>query len=214
MRIQRALISVSDKMGVVDFARALAEQGVDLLSTGGTAKILREADVPVRDVSEFTGFPEMLDGRVKTLHSKIHAGLLFLRGNPEHERTLSQHGLLPIDLVCVNLYPFEATAAKAGVSSPEAIEQIDIGGPAMLRSAAKNHASVTVVTDPADYNRVLDEMRRHGGGTSPDLRLELAQKVFARTAAFLKTPRGPEELAAFQDEMAAAALRALRSIQP
>ncbi|MBU1908476.1 MAG: bifunctional phosphoribosylaminoimidazolecarboxamide formyltransferase/IMP cyclohydrolase [Verrucomicrobia bacterium] len=184
MKIQRALISVSDKTGIVDFARALAESGVDLLSSGGTAKALREAGVPVRDVSEFTGFPEILDGRVKTLHPKIHAGLLFLRGHPAHEQTLKQHGLMPIDLVCVNLYPFEATVAKGGVSMPEAMEQIDIGGPSMLRSAAKNHAFVTVVTNPADYGRVLEEMSRHGGGTSPELRLELAQKAFARTAVY------------------------------
>lgn len=184
MKIQQALISVSDKTGIVDFARALTELGVEILSTGGTAKTLREAGVLVKEVSDFTGFPEMLDGRVKTLHPKIHAGLLFLRGNPEHEETMTRHGLRPIDLVCVNLYPFEATVAKAGVSLPEAVEQMDIGGPSMLRSAAKNHAAVTVVTDPADYGRVLEEMRQHGGGTTPALRTELAQKGFARTAAY------------------------------
>lgn len=184
MKIQRALISVSDKAGVVEFARELSGLGVEILSTGGTAKSLREAGVPVREVSDFTGFPEMLDGRVKTLHPKIHAGLLFLRGKPEHEETMARHGLLPIDLVCVNLYPFEATVARPGAMLSEAIEQIDIGGPSMLRSAAKNHASVTVVTDPADYSRVLEQMRQHGGGTTPDLRLELAQKVYARTAAY------------------------------
>lgn len=184
MKIQRALISVSDKTGVAEFARALAGMGVEILSTGGTAKSLREAGVPVREVSDFTGFPEMLDGRVKTLHPKIHAGLLYLRGKPDHEETMTKHGLLPIDLVCVNLYPFEATVARDGVLLSEAVEQIDIGGPSMLRSAAKNHAAVTVVTDPADYPRVLEQMRTHGGGTTPDLRLELAQKVYARTAAY------------------------------
>ncbi|HOW96424.1 MAG TPA: bifunctional phosphoribosylaminoimidazolecarboxamide formyltransferase/IMP cyclohydrolase [Kiritimatiellia bacterium] len=184
MKIQRALISVSDKTGIVEFARALTAMGVELLSTGGTAKSLREAGVAVREVSDFTGFPEMLDGRVKTLHPKIHAGLLYLRGQPDHEATMTKHGLLPIDLVCVNLYPFESTVARDGVPLWEAVEQIDIGGPSMLRSAAKNHAAVTVVTDPSDYARVLDQMRGHGGDTTPALRMELAQKVFARTAAY------------------------------
>ena len=184
MKIQRALISVSDKKGIVDFARALSEMGVELLSTGGTAKAIREANIPVKDVSEFTGFPEMLDGRVKTLHPKVHAGLLHLRGNAEHEATMKKHGLLPIDLVCVNLYPFEATVAKAGVTFEEAIENIDIGGPSMLRSAAKNQRSVTVVTDPLDYEKVLQCMRENGGNTTEALRRELAQKVYARTAQY------------------------------
>ncbi len=184
MKIQRALISVSDKTGVVDFAGALAQMGVDLLSTGGTAKALREAGLPVRDVSEFTGFPEMLDGRVKTLHPKVHGGLLYLRGNSAHEATVQEHNIQPIDLVCVNLYPFEATVAKPGVSFEDAIENIDIGGPSMLRSAAKNHRSVTVVTDPADYARVLAAMKTNGGGTTEELRRELAQKVYARTAQY------------------------------
>lgn len=182
--IQRALISVSDKTGVVDFARGLHEQGVDLLSTGGTAKAIREAGIPVRDISDFTGFPEMLDGRVKTLHPNVHAGLLHLRDNPEHLATMSEHGLDTIDLVCVNLYPFEATVAKEGVSFEDAIENIDIGGPTMLRSAAKNMKFVTVVTDPADYDRVLEEMRANGGSTTEPTRLRLGQKVFARVAAY------------------------------
>ena len=184
MKILRALLSVSDKAGVVEFARGLAGLGVELLSTGGTARELKAAGLKVLDVSEFTGFPEMLDGRVKTLHPKVHAGLLHLRGNPEHEATMKQHGLLPIDLVCVNLYPFEATVARAGVTFEEAIENIDIGGPTMLRSAAKNHAFVTVVTEPADYGRVLEELRAHGGDTTPELRRELAFKVFAQQARY------------------------------
>ncbi len=184
MKIQRALLSVSDKSGLLEFAAGLAEAGVELLSTGGTAKALKAAGLPVRDVSEFTGFPEMLDGRVKTLHPKVHAGLLYLRGNVAHEETMARHGLLPIDLVAVNLYPFEETVAKPDVTFEAAIEQIDIGGPTMLRSAAKNHAFVTVVTDPADYPRILAEMRARDGATSPELRLELAFKVFARQARY------------------------------
>lgn len=182
--IARALISVSDKTGVVDFARGLHEQGVDLLSTGGTAKAIRDAGIPVRDISEFTGFPEMLDGRVKTLHPKVHAGLLYLRGNTEHENTMEAFELQPIDLVCVNLYPFEATVAKPDVSFEDAIENIDIGGPTMLRSAAKNMKFVTVVTDPADYGAVLDEMKANGGDTTEAFRLRLGQKVFARVASY------------------------------
>ncbi len=182
--IQRALISVSDKTGVVEFARELADMGVDLLSTGGTARAIRDAGIPVRDVSEFTGFPEMLDGRVKTLHPRVHGGLLYLRGDAAHEATVAEHGLEPIDLVCVNLYPFEATVAQAGVSFEEAIENIDIGGPSMLRSAAKNMRSVTVLSDPADYAGVLEEMRANGGATLEPTRLRLAQKVFARVAAY------------------------------
>ncbi len=182
--IQRALISVSDKSGVVDFATRLAERGVELLSTGGTARALREAGLTVTDVSDFTGFPEMLDGRVKTLHPKVHGGLLYLRGNAEHEATARAHNIAPIDLVCVNLYPFEATIAQADVTFEEAVEQIDIGGPAMLRSAAKNMRSVTVVSDPRDYQRVLETMDAEGGQTTLELRVELAQKVFARLAAY------------------------------
>ena len=184
MKIQRALLSVTDKTGIVEFARALSQMGVDLLSTGGTARTIRDAGIPVKDISEFTGFPEMLDGRVKTLHPKVHGGLLYLRGNAEHEATMTRHGLLPIDLVCVNLYRFEATVSKPGVTFEEAIENIDIGGPSMLRSAAKNHRSVTVISDPVDYARVLEEMKAHGGDTTPELRRELAQKVYARTAQY------------------------------
>jgi len=182
--IARALLSVSDKTGVVDFAKALAMMGIELLSTGGTAKALRDAGLTVKDVSEFTGFPEMLDGRVKTLHPKVHAGLLFRRDLPEHAATMKQHGLLPIDLVCVNLYPFEATVAKPGVEYEEAIENIDIGGPTMLRAAAKNLDAVTVVIDPADYPRVIESLKQNDGDTAKSLRIELAQKVFSRLASY------------------------------
>jgi phosphoribosylaminoimidazolecarboxamide formyltransferase/IMP cyclohydrolase len=183
-KICRALISVSDKAGIVDFAKGLASHGVELLSTGGTAEALRKAGLTVKDVSEFTGFPEMLDGRVKTLHPRVHAGLLHLRGNLEHEATMQKHDLQPIDLLCVNLYPFEQTVAKPGVTFEDAVEQIDIGGPAMVRSGAKNFHSVTVVTGPEDYARVLACMAENGGNTTPALRLELAQKVFARVAVY------------------------------
>src|ERR1700690_1358381 len=153
-KIQRALISVSDKTGLVDFAKELRALGVEIVSTGGPARSLKEAGIPVVEISEFTGFPEMLDGRVKTLHPKVHGGLLYLRGNAEHEAQAARHGIQPIDLVVVNLYPFEKTVANPGASLVDAIENIDIGGPSMLRSAAKNHASVTVVIDPADYPAV------------------------------------------------------------
>jgi phosphoribosylaminoimidazolecarboxamide formyltransferase/IMP cyclohydrolase len=182
-RIQRALLSVSDKTGLVELARVLASAGVELISTGGTARALRDAGLSVRDLSDHTGFPEMLDGRVKTLHPRVHGGLLYLRGNPEHERTVAEHGIAPIDLVVVNLYPFESTVARPGVTLHDAIENIDIGGPSMLRSAAKNHESVTVVVDPADYPEVAAEVARDGG-TTLGLRRRLAAKVFARTAAY------------------------------
>jgi len=182
-KLQRALLSVSDKAGLVDLARGLAAAGVELLSTGGTAKAIRDAGLSVKDISEHTGFPEMLDGRVKTLHPKVHGGLLFLRGNAEHEATAKAHGIEPIDLVVVNLYPFEATVAKPGATLHDAIENIDIGGPSMLRSAAKNHESVTVVVDPADYGRVLSEIRATGN-TTVESRRFLAAKVYARTAAY------------------------------
>jgi phosphoribosylaminoimidazolecarboxamide formyltransferase/IMP cyclohydrolase len=184
MKIQRALLSVSDKHGLEPFARQLAELGVELLATGGTLQLLRTAGIPAREVSEHTGFPEMMDGRVKTLHPKIHGGLLALRDEPAHRAALEQHGIAPIDLVVVNLYPFERTVARAGVERAEAIENIDIGGPSMVRSAAKNHRYVTVVTDPADYGRVLDELAQGGGATSEALRRELAQKAFALTARY------------------------------
>lgn len=182
-RIQRALLSVSDKSGLVEFARILATAGVELLSTGGTAKAIRDAGIPVKDISEHTGFPEMLDGRVKTLHPKVHGGLLYLRGNAEHEATAAAQGISPIDLVVVNLYPFEATVAKPGVSLHVAIENIDIGGPSMLRSAAKNHESVTVVVDPSDYAAIAEQVKTTGE-TTLVLRRTLAAKVYARTAAY------------------------------
>src|SRR5882724_9448992 len=155
-KIRRALISVSDKTGIVDLARELKNFSVEIISTGGTAKALRDAGIDVRDVSEVTGFPEMLDGRVKTLHPRIHGGLLGLRDNPAHASEMAEHGIVPIDLVVVNLYPFESTVRRADVPLEEAIEQIDIGGPSMIRSAAKNHRSVGVVTDPSQYAAVLD----------------------------------------------------------
>ena len=182
-KIQRALLSVFDKTGLVPFAQTLAAAGVELISTGGTAKALRDAGLTVIDLSDYTGFPEMLDGRVKTLHPKIHGGLLYLRGHDTHEATVREHGIKPIDLVVVNLYPFEQTIARPGVTLPEAIENIDIGGPSMLRSAAKNHESVTVITDPADYAEVADQVQA-GGGTTLELRRKLAAKVYARTAAY------------------------------
>jgi phosphoribosylaminoimidazolecarboxamide formyltransferase/IMP cyclohydrolase len=184
MSIQRALLSVSDKSGLVDFARSLHEAGVELLSTGGTAKALREADLPVIDVSEFTGAPELFEGRVKTLHPKVHGGLLFKRDDKDHQQQASKHDIPPIDLVVVNLYPFEETIAKPDVSLGEAIENIDIGGPSMLRSAAKNFSSVTVVTDPSDYARVVEEMQEHHGDTTLGFREELAVKMFRRTSAY------------------------------
>ncbi len=181
--IRRALISVSDKTGLVDFARALDGRGIEILSTGGTARALQDAGVAVKDVARHTGFPEMMDGRLKTLHPKVHGGLLAIRGNAEHERAAVQHGIPPIDLLVVNLYPFEATAAR-NAPFEECIENIDIGGPAMIRAAAKNHASVTVVVEPDDYGRVLADMEQHAGATSLRLRKELAAKAYARTAAY------------------------------
>jgi phosphoribosylaminoimidazolecarboxamide formyltransferase/IMP cyclohydrolase len=182
-KIQRALLSVSDKTGLVAFAQTLAAAGVELISTGGTAKALRDAGLTVKDISEHTGFPEMLDGRVKTLHPKVHGGLLYIRGNDQHEAAVKHHDITPIDLVVVNLYPFEATVAKPGVSLHDAIENIDIGGPSMLRSAAKNHDSVTVIVDPADYVAVA-ELVKATGETTIELRRTLAAKVYARTAAY------------------------------
>jgi phosphoribosylaminoimidazolecarboxamide formyltransferase / IMP cyclohydrolase len=183
-KIQRALISVSDKTGLVEFARQLHGMGVEIISTGGTARSLKDAGVPVVEISEFTGFPEMMDGRVKTLHPKVHGGLLYIRGNAEHEAAAAKHGIRPIDLVVVNLYPFEKTVAKPNVSLHEAIENIDIGGPSMLRSAAKNHASVTVVVDPADYPAVLDNIKEHDGNTCEMFRWKMAVKVFETTARY------------------------------
>jgi phosphoribosylaminoimidazolecarboxamide formyltransferase/IMP cyclohydrolase len=182
-KIRRALLSVSDKTGLVPFAQTLAKAGVELISTGGTAKALRDAGLTVKDISEHTGFPEMLDGRVKTLHPKVHGGLLYIRGNATHEAAVREHGIQPIDLVVVNLYPFEETVAKPGVSLHDAIENIDIGGPSMLRSAAKNHDSVTVIVDPADYAEVAKQVSE-SGNTTQGLRRKLAAKVFARTSAY------------------------------
>ncbi len=181
--LKRALISVSDKSGVAEFARELAALGYEIISTDGTAKSLRQAGLAVRDVADVTGFPEMMDGRVKTLHPAVHGGLLARRDQPEHMTALSQHGIALIDVVCVNLYPFAATVARPDVTPEDAIENIDIGGPSMLRSAAKNFESVTVVCDPADYQTVLDELR-DGGRTTDETRHRLAAKVFAHTAAY------------------------------
>jgi phosphoribosylaminoimidazolecarboxamide formyltransferase / IMP cyclohydrolase len=183
MAVQRALISVFDKAGIVDFANGLAALRIEILSTGGTAKLLREAGLAVRDVSEFTGWPEMLGGRVKTLHPKVHGGLLFRRNLPEDQKQAAEHGIAPIDLVVVNLYPFEATAAKKDLTAEELIENIDIGGPTMLRSAAKNFESVTVITDPSDYDRVASELKA-SQETSLATRLHLARKVFATTSRY------------------------------
>jgi phosphoribosylaminoimidazolecarboxamide formyltransferase/IMP cyclohydrolase len=182
-KIQRALLSVSDKSGLLAFAQTLAAAGVELVSTGGTAKALRDAGLTVKDISEHTGFPEMLDGRVKTLHPKVHGGLLYIRGNAEHEAAVREHAIAPIDLVVVNLYPFEATVAKPNVSLHDAIENIDIGGPSMLRSAAKNHDHVTVIVDPKDYEEVATLVKTTGE-TTLSLRRKLAAKVYARTAAY------------------------------
>jgi phosphoribosylaminoimidazolecarboxamide formyltransferase/IMP cyclohydrolase len=182
-KIRRALISVSDKTGLVEFGRFLADQSVEILSTGGSAKALKDAGVAVKEVSEHTGFPEIMDGRVKTLQPKIHGGLLAVRGNPEHEKAMRELGIAPIDLLIVNLYPFEATVAK-GADFATCIENIDIGGPALIRAAAKNHAFVTVVTAPADYPSVMEEMKANGGATGPVFRKRLAARAYARTAAY------------------------------
>src|SRR5215813_3664895 len=183
MGVERALLSVFDKTGIVEFARRLAAQKIEILSTGGTAKLLRESGVPVKDVSEFTGWPEMLGGRVKTLHPKVHGGLLYRRNLAEDQKQAAEHGIAPIDLVVVNLYPFEATAAKSGLTAEELIENIDIGGPTMLRSAAKNFESVTVITDPVDYGRVATELEA-AKETSLATRVDLARKVFATTSRY------------------------------
>src|SRR6266478_4654487 len=182
-RVRRALLSVSDKSGLVEFARALADQSIELISTGGTRKALAEAGLGVRDISELTGFPEMMDGRVKTLHPKVHGGLLALRDNERHDAAMRAHGIQPIDLLVVSLYPFEATVAK-GADFDTCIENIDIGGPAMIRAAAKNHADVAVVVDPSDYFFVLTELRDHGGATTLELRRRLAAKAYARTGVY------------------------------
>ncbi len=182
-KVTRALISVSNKEGTLDFAKGLSKLGIEILSTGGTAKLLRDGGVKVKDVSEFTGFPEMLDGRVKTLHPKVHGGLLGRRSNPEHVRQMKEYGIEPIDLVVVNLYPFEQTVAKPGCTLEEAIENIDIGGPTMLRSAAKNYTDVAVVVSPRDYGRVLEEIQKTGE-VSAKTRFELCRTVFLHTARY------------------------------
>ena len=181
--VRRALLSVSDKTGLIDLARALDGYGVELLSTGGSAKALRDAGLPVRDVADVTGFPEMMDGRVKTLHPAVHGGLLALRDNGDHLAAMEQHGIGPIDLLVVNLYPFEETVAK-GADYDTCIENIDIGGPAMIRAAAKNHAFVNVVVDVEDYDTLLGDMAQHDGATCPKFRKKLAQRAYARTAAY------------------------------
>ena len=184
MKIARALISVFDKKGIAAFARALERQGVDIISTGGTAKLLKKEKIPAREISSFTAFPEVLEGRVKTLHPRVHGGLLYKRGNPKHEAEARECGFEPIDLVVVNLYPFAQTIAKPNVTLAEAIENIDIGGPSMIRSAAKNYESVTVVVEPADYERVLENMRDNDGETTLKLREYLAIKAFIKCSDY------------------------------
>lgn len=183
-KVRRALISVSDKSGVLELARVLADMKVQILSTGGTAKTLRQNGIEITDVSDYTGFPEMLDGRVKTLHPKIHGGILGQRENPHHVKTMAEHGIETIDMVVVNLYPFEATVAKPDCTLEEAIENIDIGGPTMIRSAAKNYRDVTVVVDPADYDGLIAELRENSGQISARTRFRLAKKVFEMTAGY------------------------------
>jgi phosphoribosylaminoimidazolecarboxamide formyltransferase / IMP cyclohydrolase len=183
-KIRRAILSVTDKTGLVEFARKLSDLRVELISTGGTAQLLRQAGITVKDISELTGFPEMLDGRVKTLHPKVHGGILHRRENPSHLSAVAEHGILPIDMVVVNLYAFEKTAAKPDVHFDELIENIDIGGPSMIRSAAKNFQDVAIVTSPSDYNEIAKELNQSGGELSLDTRWRLAQKAFATTAAY------------------------------
>ncbi len=180
-KIERAIISVTDKSGIVEFANSLSELGVQILSTGGTANALRKGKISVTDISDYTGFPEMMDGRVKTLHPKVHGGLLGIRDNPEHVEMMKAHGIKTIDMVVVNLYQFEKTVAKEEVTLEEAIENIDIGGPSMLRSSAKNFRYVTVIVDPVDYEVVLREMKKTGGETTLKTRFRLARKVFQLT---------------------------------
>lgn len=184
IQIKTALLSVSDKTDLIPFARRLSELGVRLISTGGTKKTLAEAGLDVIGIEDVTGFPEMMDGRVKTLHPKVHGGLLALRDKPDHAASLKEHGITPIDLVVVNLYPFERTTADPEVSTPDAIEQIDIGGPSMVRSAAKNHRYVTIVTDPKQYDLVSNSLEQNDGKTTLALRQHLAAAAFTRTAEY------------------------------
>ena len=186
VKIKRALVSVSDKTGAVQLGQTLHAMGVQILSTGGTARSLQEAEIPVMEVSRYTGFPEMMDGRIKTLHPKIHGALLGKRDNAEHMKQMKIHGIEPIDLVVVNLYPFEKTVAKPDCTLEEAIENIDIGGPTMLRSSAKNYHDVAVVTDPQDYEKITEEMKKSGGALSLETRFRLAKKVFKLTSHYDK----------------------------
>lgn len=183
-KIKKVIISVSNKAGIMEFARELSTFGVEILSTGGTAKSLRESGLPVKDISEYTGFPEMLDGRVKTLHPKVHGGLLGRRSNPEHVSKMKEYQIDPIDMIIVNLYPFEETVAKKDCTLEDAIENIDIGGPTMLRSAAKNYEDVTVIVDPADYPKIIAEMQANNGAVSRATNFYLAKKVFQRTSQY------------------------------
>jgi len=183
-KIKRALVSVSDKAHLVNFVRSLTNMGVEIVSTGGTARLLEKEDIPVRAIDDFTGFPEIMDGRVKTLHPKVHGGLLNIRDNAEHQAAKTRLGIEDIDMVVVNLYPFEQTVARPDVTFEDAIENIDIGGPTMIRSAAKNHAYVTVVTDTADYAVVIEEMTHNDGATHLETRARLARKVFALTSRY------------------------------
>ena len=186
VKIKRALVSLSDKTGVVQLGQTLHAMGVQILSTGGTARSLQEAGIPVIEVSHYTGFPEMMDGRIKTLHPKIHGALLGKRDDAEHMKQMKIHGIEPIDLVVVNLYPFEKTVAKPDCTLEEAIENIDIGGPTMLRSSAKNYHDVAVVTDPQDYEKIIEEMKKAGGALSLETRFRLAKKVFKLTSHYDK----------------------------
>src|SRR6266567_924484 len=184
VKIRRALLSVSDKTGIVDFARELKRFEVEIISTGGTAKTLRDAGIEVQDVSDLTGFPEMMDGRVKTLHPRIHGALLALRDNAEHVAAMQAHGIEPIDMLVVNLYPFEQTIKRDGVTLEEAIEQIDIGGPAMIRSAAKNWEELAVISSPDDYQAIVEELNGSGGAVTRSTRRRLAEQAFMRTATY------------------------------
>jgi phosphoribosylaminoimidazolecarboxamide formyltransferase/IMP cyclohydrolase len=183
-KIERAILSVTDKSGITELAKELHAMDVEIISTGGTAKAIRDSGVPVRDVADITGFPEMMNGRVKTLHPMVHGGILALRDNEEHKAAMLAHGIRTIDMVVVNLYQFEKTVAKEGVTLADAIENIDIGGPTMLRSSAKNFRFVTVVVDPADYATVIDEMKNNNGATTLETRFRLARKVFETTGSY------------------------------
>ena len=184
VKIGRALLSVSDKSGLVDFARALSEMGVVIISTGGTARALTEAQIEVVPVEQVTGFPEMMDGRVKTLHPKVHGGILAIKDNPKHQQDMKAHAIESIDMVCVNLYPFENTVAKPGCTLADAIENIDIGGPTMIRSSAKNNAFVAVLTDASQYEGIIEEMKANDGAISAQTRAKLALAAFTRTAQY------------------------------